>query len=115
MEKQIIRVRKVGAVTFGMVLVITGILYLLRLFVPEFDCRMIFHFWPVILIGLGTEVLIGSRWKNFEIRDGEGKLIEVSRVVYDVPAIILTIVLTGFSMIMGIMDWAFTHAYTIHI
>lgn len=115
MEKQIIRIHKVGAVTAGIVLVITGIIFLLRLFIPEFDYRITFRFWPVMLIGLGLEVLIGSRWKNFEIRDGEGRLIEVNRMVYDVPAIILTMVLMGFSMVMGIMDWVFAHAYTIHI
>lgn len=113
MEKQTIRVRKVGAVTFGIVLVVTGILFLLRLFIPDLDYSVIFHFWPMILIALGIEVLIGSRWKTFEVRDAEGKLLEQSRVVYDVPAILLTMALTGFSMVMGMMDWAFSHAHTI--
>lgn len=113
MEKQSIRIRKVGAVTFGMVLVITGILFLIRLFIPGFDYLAIFHFWPVILITLGVEVLIGSRWKEFEVRDEAGKLLEQSRVVYDVPAILLTVVLTVFAMLMGILDWAFTHAQVV--
>lgn len=114
MEKQTIKVRKVGAVTFGMVLVITGILFLIHLFIPGFNYSVIFHFWPVILIALGIEVLIGSRWKTYEIRNAEGRLLEQSKVVYDVPAIMLTIVLTGFSIAMGMMDWAFTHAQTVH-
>lgn len=113
MEKQTIRIRKVGAVTFGMVLVITGILFLLHLFIPGLDYSVIFHFWPVILIALGVEVLIGSRWKTFEVRDEAGKLLEQSRVVYDVPAILLTMALTVFSMLMGMMDWAFTHAQVV--
>ena len=109
MEKQTIRVRKVGAVTFGIVLVVTGILFLLHLFVPDLDYFIIFHFWPVILIALGIEVLIGSRWAAYEVRDADGKLLEQNKVVYDGAAILLTIVLTGFSMIMGMIDWAFSH------
>ncbi len=113
MENQTIRIRKVGAVTFGMVLVVTGVLFLIRLFIPGIDYSVILHFWPVILIALGVEILIGSRWKNYEVRNAQGILLEQCRVVYDVPAILLTIILTGFSMIMGIMDWALTHAQTV--
>ena len=39
-----------------------------------------------------------------------GQLVEQSKVVYDVPAILLTIVLTGFSLCMGIMDVVLSHA-----
>ena len=110
MEKQTIRVRKVGAVTFGIVLIVTGVLFLLKIFLPGLDYGVIVHFWPVILIGLGIEVLLGCRWKPFEIRNEMGQLVEQSKVVYDVPAILLTIVLTGFSLCMGIMDVVLIHA-----
>lgn len=110
MEKQTIRVRRVGTVTFGMVLVVTGVLFLLKLFLPALDYGVIVHFWPVILIGLGVEVLAGCRWKTFEIRNEMGHLVEQSKVVYDVPAILLTIVVTGFSLCMGIVDVVLSHA-----
>ena len=110
MEKQTIRVRKVGAVTFGIVLIVTGVLFLLKIFLPGLDYGVIVHFWPVILIGLGIEVLLGCRWKTFEIRNEMGQLVEQSKVGYDVPAILLTIVLTGFSLCMGIMDVVLSHA-----
>lgn len=110
MEKQTIKIRKVGAVTFGMVLVITGVLFLTHLFLPNLNYLVIFRFWPVILITLGVEVLIGSRWKVYEVRNEQGQIIEQSGVVYDVPAILLTAALTGFAIIMGMLDWAFVHA-----
>ncbi len=113
MEKQMIRVHRVGAVTFGMVLVITGVLFLARLFFPKMDYGMILHFWPVTLIALGVEVLNGSRWKDFEVRGEKGEVIERSRVIYDVPAILLTIVLVLFTIFMGMLDYACSYPGTI--
>lgn len=110
MGRQTIRVHRVGSVTFGIVLVVMGILFLLHVFFPRMDYEVIFHFWPLILISLGVEVLLGSREKSFEIRDGEGKLVEQSKVVYDVAAIILIMVLTLFAVVMGMIDWAAAHS-----
>lgn len=106
MEKQTIRIRRVGSVTFGVVLIVTGILFLLRLFLPELEYIMIFRLWPVILILLGIEVLLGTRHKTFEVLDGKGNITEQSKTVYDVAAILLTVVLTGFAICMGMLDWA---------
>lgn len=110
MERQMIRIHRVGSVTFGIVLVVMGVLFLLHVFLPRMDYEMIFHFWPLILISLGVETLFGSRQKAFEVRDREGKLLEQGRVVYDVAAIILTMVLILFAMVMGMIDWAAAHS-----
>lgn len=110
MGRQTIRVHRVGSVTFGIVLIATGILFLLHVFFPRMDYEVIFHFWPLILISLGVEVLLGSREKSFEVRDEEGKLVEQSKVVYDVAAIILIMVLTLFAVVMGMIDWAAAHS-----
>lgn len=114
MEKQTIRIRRVGSVTFGCVLIVTGVLFLIHLFLPRLDYRIIFRFWPLILITLGIEVLMGSKQKNYEMRDEKGQILEQSKVVYDVPAILLTIILTGFSMFMGMVDWAIMHSNHIY-
>lgn len=114
MERQTIRVRRVGSVTFGVVLITIGVLFLLHVFFPRMNYEVIFHFWPLILISLGVEVLFGSRGKSFEVRDGEGKLVEQSKMVYDVTAIILTMVLTLFAVVMGMIDWASAHSGCIY-
>ncbi len=108
MGKQTITVRRVGSVTFGLTLVATGILFLANLFYPAFDYLTIYRFWPMILIVLGIEVLMGSRQKNVEVLDEEGKVVEQSKVVYDVPAIVLMIVLTIFAMCMAVVYWVWT-------
>lgn len=113
MEKQTIRIRRVGSVTFGIVLIVTGVLFLVHLFLPRLDYRMVFQFWPLILITLGVEVLFGSRQKTYEVRNEKGQIIEQSKVIYDVSAIILTFVLTGFSLFMGLIDFIMLHSYHI--
>lgn len=87
MEKQTIRIRRVGSITFGTVLVISGAIFLLRLFFQNLNYAVVFRLWPIILILLGIEVLLGARQKTFEVLNEQGKIIEQSKVVYDVPAL----------------------------
>ena len=114
MGRQTVRIRRIGSVTFGVVLVITGVIFLLQQFIPKIDYVIVFRFWPVVLIGLGIEVLLGSRQKNIEVLDEEGKVVEQNKVVYDVPAIMLTVVLIFFSIFMAIMNWALIHSSDIY-
>ena len=95
-EKQIIHIHRVGSVTFGLVLVVMGVLCLLRLSFPLLDYELIFRLGPVVFICLGVEVLISSRRPE-------------RRVVYDGAAIFLLILLILFAMSMAGMDWIFTH------
>ncbi len=106
MEKQTIRIHRVGSVTFGVVLVVTGMIFLFDLFFPRMDYRLVLQFWPLILILLGVEVLLGCRQKNYEILDKEGKVLEQNKIVYDVPAILLTMALVLFSFVMAVMHLA---------
>ena len=46
--------------------------------------------------------------------DAEGKIVEQSKMVYDVPAVLLMITLTGFSMCMALIDWVY-EAQNFHI
>lgn len=107
MGKQTIRIRRVGSVTFGTILILTGVLFLVHLVFPSFPYFQIYRFWPVILILLGIEVLAGSRCKMYEVMDEQGKIVEQSKVVYDVAAILLMIVTTGFAMLMACIDWIY--------
>ena len=107
MGRQTVTIRRIGSITFGLVLIVTGVLFLAHLFFPGFNYLLIYRFWPVILILLGIEVLLGSRQKNVEVLDEKGQIIEQSKMVYDVPAILLMIVLTGFSMCMALVYFVY--------
>lgn len=115
MKKQTIRIRKVGSVTFGIVLVITGVIYMLQMFFPNIDYHILFHFWPLILILLGVEVLAGSRQKWIEVLDEEGRMMEQRKISYDVPAMFLTFGLTAFAMVLGMVDHAYHYYGTLHL
>lgn len=91
-EKQITRTHRVGTITFGLGLVLFGSLFLIHLFVPVLDYRIIFHLWPCLLILLGIEVLVANSCHTKDF-------------LYDKTAIVLIVVLSLFTMIMGGADW----------
>lgn len=95
-EKRSIRTRRIGSVTFGVMLVILGVLFLVRLVVPGIDYYFLLRLWPLVFVSLGVEVLLGSR-----------RVDEI--FVYDWAAILLMCVLLVFAMVMGGMDWVFAH------
>ena len=93
-EKRTTRTHRVGTVTFGLVLVVMGVLFLLEMIFPVLDYELIFRLWPLIFISLGIEVLLSSR---------------------RAAAIFLLILLVLFAMGMAGMDLAFTHAEQMRI
>ena len=105
MENKIIRVRRLGSVTFGVVLIGTGILMLVNAIAPELNIAFLFRFWPVILIILGIEVLVGSQYKSTEVIRPDGQVIEQNKVVYDVPAVIMMVVTLFITFILAWAEW----------
>lgn len=99
-QKQIVKVHRVGTVTFGCLLILFGILFLVRLFVPALDYEVIFHMWPLIFIFLGIEVLAANHRVAGLIRQEA----ETVSFVYDKAAILLTICLSFFAMFMAAVD-----------
>ena len=93
-EKRTIRTHRVGTVTFGLILVVMGALFLLRMIFPALDYELIFRLWPLIFISLGIEVLASSRRAE-------------EKLVYDGAAIFLLILLVLFAMGMAGMDLSF--------
>ena len=53
---------------------LTGILYLSTLFSNALSYKTIMRFWPVILIGLGCEILI-SNMKESELKYDKGAVV----------------------------------------
>lgn len=98
-QKQSVRIRRVGTFTFGCMLLLFGILFLVHIFLPELDYETIFRCWPCIFILLGLEVLAGNHHAAGMAK--EGKQIQF---VYDKAAIWLLICMTFFAMAMAAAD-----------
>lgn len=95
-----IRVHRVGTVTFGVLMILFGVLFLAHIFLPWLNYEWIVRLWPLLFIFLGTEVLAGNH-KASKAAEGE-----TVKFVYDKTAILLTMVLTFFAMALAMMDYA---------
>lgn len=84
------REHRVGTITAGASLIIWGIAFILHEinFIPNMDAIM--KLWPLILIGIGVEIL----WFNKKEKN----------IIYDKGAVVLMIIMTFFSMMMAIAD-----------
>lgn len=89
------RTHRVGTITCGLVLILYGILFLLRWALPFLNYSMIFELWPVVLILLGLEILIGCTGRRSEKRNFK----------YDFGSVLIILVMMGFSMIMAAVDY----------
>lgn len=95
-----IKGRRVGTLTAGIVLVIFGIIFLLRTFMPAFNISWIISFWPVVLILLGIEIIAAYAINKEE------------KMQYDFAAIMLVIILSFFAMGMGGIEFLMKNAHT---
>lgn len=91
------RVRRVGSITCGLLLIGFGILFLLHAMIPAISFTFIFRLWPLVLIGLGAEILIA----NVRFAQREFK--------YDLGAIALVVILAVFAMCMGFVEFCMEH------
>lgn len=88
------RVRKIGTVTLGAVLVLFGFLFLVHTFWQGLDYTMIMKCWPLILISLGVETLLSVRQHTEEIK-----------WVYDKAAVVLLFLLSLFAIMMAVVQF----------
>lgn len=84
------RTHRVGSVTTGISMVGFGVLLLLHSLFGMISYSIIFSLWPLILIGLGVELLLSNIWAK--------------KIVYDKAAIFLLIIMTLFVMGMAVAD-----------
>ena len=89
------RTHRVGTITAGLSMIAFGVLFLLHILFQNVSYELIFRLWPVILIGLGLELLASARGKD--------------TFVYDKAAIFLLILLTFFAMGMAGADLVFRY------
>lgn len=91
-----LRTRRVGSVTFGLTLILFGVLFLIHIVEPSLNYEVIFNLWPVVFILLGIEILI----ENHRSNAGQYKFI------YDFPAILMLVMMLLFAMVMAAVDYA---------
>lgn len=89
--------RRVGTLTGGIVLVVFGVLFLLRLVTTNINILLIASLWPLILVSVGIEIILAYIINKEE------------KMQYDFGAIILVIILVFFAMGMGVAEFIITH------
>ena len=92
-----VRTHRVGSLTAGLSLIAFGIMFMLHLFSNIITYDMIFKLWPIILIGLGVEILLSN--------------LVPDKITYDKAAIALMIVMAIFAMGMAGADWIFVNIH----
>ncbi len=89
--------RRVGTFTLGIVLLVFGVLFLLRIFFNTMQYYYIFMLWPVIFILLGGEVIYYAlHQKQVQYK-------------YDFAAILIIMMLVVFALCMASADWIYQH------
>lgn len=92
---QEIRVHKAGSITAGVSLIVFGILFILHHFVNVLSYEFIFRLWPVILVGLGIEILIANRTPK--------------RFQYDIAGAFIILIMISLASVMAGLDIFFTY------
>ncbi len=94
------RVRRVGSVTCGILMIFFGILFMVHMFYPPLSLEVIMKLWPLILISLGGEMIASNIRQEKEGGDQEKEALK-----YDKGAILLVFLLTCFAVGMGILEY----------
>lgn len=85
-----IRTHRVGSVTSGFCMIGFGVMLFLHNFADFMDYERILGLWPLILIGMGIELLLSNFFKG--------------KIVYDKAAIVLLFAMTFLVMVLAGAD-----------
>ena len=88
--------RRVGTVTFGLVLLVSGIVMLISMFAPQLDFSWVLKGAPLMLVSLGVETLLAAR--------GGG------RFQYDWVGMLLCFLLVGTAIVLYVLSWLLIHS-----
>lgn len=91
-----VKTRRVGSATFGLTLIVFGVMFLVHMAAPSLNYEMIFNCWPVIFVLLGVEILVENHRSS-----ASGY-----KFVYDFPAILMLVLMLFFAMIMAVVEYA---------
>ena len=95
-----VRVHRVGSITTGISMIALGIAVLLHLIFDLISYEWIFRMWPLILIGLGIELLLSNFSKE--------------KIIYDKAAIFLMFLASFFAIAMAGMDMFIEYLNQMH-
>ena len=97
------RTHRVGTITTGFAMVVFGVLLLLHSVFGFLEYELIFALWPMILIGLGIELLLSN--------------VLVKQIIYDKASILLLFLMTIFAIGMAAADicMEMMKLYPIHV
>lgn len=84
--------KRIGTLTFGIMLILFGIVMILQIFIKTDIFRYVLTLWPLIFISLGIEAIYYACKIDIKIK-------------YDVWAVILTFMVLGFGLLFGIANY----------
>ncbi|MBU5627974.1 hypothetical protein KQI82_13765 [Oscillibacter sp. MSJ-2] len=88
-------VRRVGTITMGLVLVVSGVCMLISMFFPNLDLRWVLQAAPLALVSLGVETLLAAGRR--------------SRIKYDWVGMLLCVLIVCTALGLYTMAWCFVH------
>lgn len=88
-------VRRVGTVTMGLVLVVSGVCMLISMFFPELDLRWALRAAPLALVSLGVETLLAASRR--------------CRIKYDWVGMLLCVLIVCTALGLYAIAWCFVH------
>lgn len=91
------RVRRVGTLTMGVALIVTGLAICAIMFVPNFDVVTLAKLSPILLIALGVEIIIASAKKD------------ASKIKYDFLSVFVCFILICSSIGVSMIPVAFEY------
>lgn len=91
-----LKIHRVGSITAGIVMIVFGILFIIHMFMPQISYELIYRCWPIILIGLGIEMLASNAFSK--------------KYIYDKGAVFILIIMSFFSMIMAGFEFVVKYA-----
>lgn len=89
---------RVGSITAGASMVVFGVLLFMHTVFDTINYETIFSFWPLMLIGLGIELLLSNFLKK--------------KIVYDKAAVFLLITMTLFVITIAVIDICLQYTYS---
>ncbi len=91
--------RRVGTFTAGIMLIVFGLLFLSRLVFPIISYKLILSLWPIILLLLGIEIIVAYIINKQE------------KMRYDGGAIFLVIFMSFFAVGMACTEFIINNAH----